>query len=104
MDIFDKFENISLSELSYISGGSLGENMRLIRNALTLTQEQFGEEIDVDQALLSKYERGIREPSIDLVVTISQVVNISLDVLVLGDRTSILLALNDASVGFQSFL
>lgn len=50
-----------------------------LRASLNLTQTEFAESLNTTQAALSGYERGDRTPSLDILITIAQKYNTSID-------------------------
>jgi transcriptional regulator with XRE-family HTH domain len=50
----------------------LGQNMRKAREALQISQEELGHEIDIDRTYISGIERGLRNPSLSIIVKIAQ--------------------------------
>lgn len=50
-----------------------------LRTSLRLTQAEFAESVNTTQAALSGYERGDRTPSLDILDSISQKFNVSID-------------------------
>jgi transcriptional regulator with XRE-family HTH domain len=51
---------------------TLGQNVRKAREALQLSQEELGHEIDIDRTYISGIERGVRNPSLDVIAKIAQ--------------------------------
>lgn len=49
-----------------------GQNVRKAREALKLSQEDLGHEIDIDRTYISGIERGVRNPSLDVIVKIAR--------------------------------
>jgi transcriptional regulator with XRE-family HTH domain len=49
----------------------LGRNVRNAREALQLSQEELGHEIDIDRTYISGIERGVRNPSLDVIAKIA---------------------------------
>ncbi|MDR1002458.1 MAG: helix-turn-helix transcriptional regulator [Oscillospiraceae bacterium] len=69
----------------------------LLRTERKLTQKQASEKLDISQALLSHYERGIRECGLDFLVKTADFYGVSVDYL-LGrsiDRNGALLTVED---------
>ena len=65
-----------------------GERIRQLRKKNGYTQERLAQTLNIDRSLLSHIEAGKRGCSIDLLVRLSDVFNVSLDLLILGrDRT-----------------
>ena len=61
-----------------------GERIRLPRIQNGYTQEKLSGELNIDRSLLSHVEAGKRGCSVDLLVQLSNIFNVSLDLLVLG--------------------
>ena len=66
------------NEFDYIS---LGERIRKARKQRHMTQEQLAEACDLSTAHIGHIERGTRALSIESLITISQVLNVSTDYL-----------------------
>ena len=62
---------------------SLGKRIRKIRSDKKLTQEQLAEACDLSTAHIGHIERGTRALSIESLITISRVLNVSTDYLLL---------------------
>lgn len=82
----------------------LGERIRKARKEKHLTQEQLAEACDLSTAHIGHIERGTRALSIESLITISEVLNVSTDYLLLdvsnsADRklSSILNAINNVT-------
>ena len=67
-------------EYDYIS---LGERIRKVRTKKQLTQEQLAEACDLSAAHIGHIERGTRALSIESLITISNVLGVSTDYLLL---------------------
>lgn len=64
---------------------AIGENIRKIRKAKKMTMKELGEKIGVSEQAIGNYERGDREPTIDVLIKISDALEVSLfDIL--GDK------------------
>lgn len=61
-----------------------GKRIAGLRKNAGYTQEQFGEKIGLSYRSIADIERGYRGTSIDTLVDISNLLNVSLDYLVLG--------------------
>lgn len=61
-----------------------GECIRRLRVQRGYTQERLAGELNVDRSLISHIEAGKRGCSVDLLVQLSALFDVSLDVLVLG--------------------
>lgn len=55
----------------------LGLNVRHARKALGVSQEELGLEIGIDRTYISGIERGVRNPSLDVIIKLSEHLNIS---------------------------
>ena len=62
--------------------------IKLLRKERGITQKQAAEDLGVSQALLSHYEKGIRECGLDFVVRVADYYNVSCDYL-LGNHMEI---------------
>lgn len=62
---------------------SLGARIRKIRKQIHMTQDQLAEACDLSTAHIGHIERGTRAASIETLITISNVLNISTDYLLL---------------------
>lgn len=60
----------------------LPERLRELRDRLHLTQQQVAEDLNISRKLLSNYECGIREPSIDMLQTLATYYFVSVDYLI----------------------
>lgn len=68
------------TEFDYVS---LGQRIRKARKTLGLTQEQLAEACDLSTAHIGHIERGTRALSIESLITISSVLSVSTDYLLL---------------------
>ena len=60
----------------------LAERLRELRAGLKLTQQQVADDLQISRKLLSNYERGIREPHIDMLQTLAEYYIVSIDYLI----------------------
>lgn len=67
---------------------SLGERIRKARKQKNLTQEQLAEACDLSTAHIGHIERGTRALSIESLITISKVLDVSTDYLLLDVSNS----------------
>ena len=58
---------------------SFGENLRLMRKARNLTQEQFAEALGVSRQAVSKWEADSGYPEAEKLIVISRVLGVSVD-------------------------
>lgn len=63
---------------------SLGENLRALRDAADLTQEQLAQAADVQQSDISKWENDQTRPDLTSAIKLAKALKISLDLVVLG--------------------
>ena len=62
----------------------MGERIRFARQKMELTQAELAEKIGVSVSFLGHVERGTRKVSIETLVALSEVLDMSLDVMVKG--------------------
>ena len=62
----------------------IGEFLRELRKGKGLTQEQLAEKLNVSQNTIAKIESGLRRPSIDFLLELSEFFGVSTNYLVLG--------------------
>ena len=70
--------------LKWVREMDVGGKLKTFRNSLRLNQSQFAKAIGSTQQCISNYERGISEPSLEVLLRITETFNTSLDEL-LGD-------------------
>ena len=61
-----------------------GKRLRAIREQRGLTQKQLAERIETQEPQISRYEGGTALPSAETLVSISQVLQVGIDELLLG--------------------
>ena len=64
------------------------DNLKRLRKLERLTQRDISEILKTDRSAIANYERGARVPPLDILVSIAEHFNISLDYLILGKRSS----------------
>ena len=71
--------------------------IKLLRKERGITQKQAAEDLGVSQALLSHYEKGIRECGLDFVVRVADYYNVSCDYLLCrsAERNGMMLTADD---------
>ena len=57
----------------------LSERIKELRTMKGLTQREFAENINVSIVSVSSYEKGVKTPSLDMIMTIAKNYNISID-------------------------
>ena len=67
-----------------MEGFTLGERIKNERQRIRLTQEQFGELVDISSAYIGQIERDERTPSVKSLKKIAKELNVSLDYLITG--------------------
>ncbi len=60
----------------------LGERLKTLRKEKNLTQEQLAKIIHVGKVSVCCYEKEVRTPSIDTLIDLANIFNVSLDYLV----------------------
>lgn len=60
----------------------LAERLRELRAGLKLTQQQVADDLQISRKLLSNYERGIREPHVDMLQTLAEYYLVSVDYII----------------------
>lgn len=61
-------------------------NLRKLRNAIGLTQEQIAKELHISPQAVSKWETGVANPDLDLILPLAKILKVSTDIL-LGDNS-----------------
>ena len=56
-----------------------GERLRQVRKERNLTQNQLASELGMPAIVIQQYERGVRRPAHDAIITISKYLQISSD-------------------------
>lgn len=64
----------------------VGSRIQLAREAAGLTQEQLAEQLDLTTQFISIIERGVSGASLETIVKLCRVLNVSCDYLLLGKR------------------
>lgn len=67
---------------------ALGNRIRHERHKFELTQEELAEKVNVTTAYIGQIERGERKFSIETLVNISSILNVSVDYLLLDNLTT----------------
>ena len=65
---------------------ALGKNIAALRKFKGMTQEKLAEQCNVSRQAVAKWETGESEPSIEKLVALSRVFNISIDILVKAEK------------------
>ena len=72
----------------YFDPVETGKRIKQIRESMAYNQEDFAEKLHTSRNYVSKMEIGYKAPSIDMLVEISVLADVSLDYLILGRKTS----------------
>lgn len=62
------------------------ENLKQLRTDKKLSQADLAEKIGVHVTHLSRYERGLSSPSLEVIQKIAEVLEVSIDTLVFGQK------------------
>ncbi len=65
---------------------TLGDRIKQLRQQRGWSQAQLSKKLNVHQKQISGYERGIHSPSIELLVRIAELFNVSLDYIAFDNR------------------
>jgi transcriptional regulator with XRE-family HTH domain len=65
---------------------ALGDRIKQLRQQRGWSQAQLSKKLNVHQKQISGYERGIHSPSIELLVRMAELFNVSLDYIAFDDR------------------
>jgi transcriptional regulator with XRE-family HTH domain len=63
----------------------MGQRIKTLRKSVGMTQQELGQKINVTKVSVCCYEKGTRIPSLDTLVDLSNVFNVSLDYFVGND-------------------
>lgn len=74
-----------------------GSQVKKLRTAKGLTQEQLAQKLNVSRQTISSWENNRNLPDLEMVVTIAKIFQLSLDQLILGDSTMTTKLVNDGS-------
>lgn len=74
-----------------------GTQIKKLRNSRELTQEQLAQKLNVSRQTISSWENNRNLPDLEMVVQISQIFELSLDTLILGDPTMTTKLVKDGS-------
>ena len=68
---------------------TLHERIKRLRQERNWSQSQLGQKLGVHQKQISSYERGVHTPSVDLLIRMAELFNVSLDYLAFENREDI---------------
>ena len=69
----------------------IGENIKKLRKAKRMTQKEVANQLNVTPQTISKWERNISYPDLDMLVRLSQLFHISTDALLGNTKPTFLL-------------
>lgn len=64
-----------------MSQTKLSQNIRLLRKQAGLTQIELAEKLGCTQGIITAYENGLKQPSVDKIELLAQALHVSLNVL-----------------------
>ena len=56
----------------------LGDRIRIIRKKRGISQSQLADELDITRSAVGNYERGVREPDVDTIEAIADILDVSI--------------------------
>ena len=80
-----KFSQVKRLNLQEVNGMEIGSQIKKLRNALGLSQEELAEKIYVTRQTISNWENEKSYPDIHSLLALSSIFEISLDQLIKGD-------------------
>ena len=87
LGLLDRREQMQQGEGQMFSPELLSERIKLLRKQQGLTLEQFGVEIGVTKQTTSRWETGLRQPSLEMLARIAEFYGVSTDYLLgLSDK------------------
>lgn len=76
-------------ELVYVDCEEIGTIIFTLRKKYNMTQEQLAQYLSVNRETISKWERGIYIPSLQFLIEISRIFEVSLDDIIKKDKKEI---------------
>lgn len=67
----------------------VGKNIKVIRSSANMTQDQLAEQLNVTRQAVSSWENGRTEPDIETLQKISEVLNVTVEELIYGEKKTI---------------
>lgn len=61
-----------------------GSRIKQVREDLGLSQEEYSERLNISRNHLARIEVGLRVASVDLLITVSEMSNVTIDYLLMG--------------------
>lgn len=72
------------------------DKLKNLRNAKGLTQQQLADRLNITKSMISAYETNMRLPSLDIIIRLSKIFNVTSDYL-LGIETKRTIDISDLS-------
>jgi transcriptional regulator with XRE-family HTH domain len=66
---------------------TIGERIRSLRKEKGLSQSELASQLDLKQSTIANYEKGLRNPNLELIVQLTKFFGISTDFLLLGSES-----------------
>lgn len=63
---------------------AFGKRLQLLRSSIGMTQEALAEKVNIERSHIAKIENGLRLCSIDLLIALSDIFDVSTDYLLSG--------------------
>ena len=76
--------NLTRRKARVFKADEFGERLREARQENRITQDTLAEKVGVTISCISHYESGRRTPNVNMIVTLSEFLKVSLDNLILG--------------------
>lgn len=73
------FRQLNEQELTFVSGGTLGDNIKQARLEHQMTQTMLDQALFVSKQAVSQWEKGVREPNIETVVRLREILHVPFD-------------------------
>ena len=73
------FQQLNEQDLTLVSGGALGENIRQARLDHQMMQAMLAQVLFVSKQAVSQWENGARDPNIETVVRLREVLHVSFE-------------------------
>jgi len=67
----------------------MNERLRTLREQAGFSQEQLASQLHITRQAISKWELGHAEPSVEMLITLAQLYNVTVDYLVTGKASSV---------------
>lgn len=68
----------------------LGERIKYLRQNARYTQDELAARLNVSKASVSAYERNLRQPSLDVIISLARIFNVSTDYVLMGKTNMII--------------